>query len=57
MMKKQASKKVAYKINTYLIKNNITIIKLYMAQTLSSRDITIQISNEEEVEKLKKKDS
>lgn len=29
-MKKQALKKVAYKIDVYLIKNNITTIKLHM---------------------------
>lgn len=29
-MKKQALKKVVYKIDAYFMKNNITIIKLYI---------------------------
>lgn len=56
MMKKQAQKKVAHKINAYLIKN-ITGIKFCIAQTLISEDILIQTTNKKKAEKLRKKDS
>ena len=51
-MKKQSPKEVAHKIDAYLIENNITTTKLLAAQTLSSRDIAIQIIIKEEAEKL-----
>lgn len=54
--KKQASKKVIYKINADFIKNNITTTKLYATQTLSSRDIAIQITNKKEAKKLREED-
>lgn len=53
-IKKQALKKVIYRINVHLIENNITITKLRPAQILPSRDITIQTTNEKEAEKLRK---
>lgn len=40
-MKKQTPKKVAYRIDAYLIENNITIIKLHIAQNLLSGEIAI----------------
>ncbi len=56
-MKKQAPKEVADRIDVYLIENNITITKLRVAQTLPSRNIVIQTTNEEEVEKLRGEDN
>lgn len=55
-MKKQASKKVAHRIDAYLIENNIITIKLCAAQTLPSRKIVIQTTNQKEAEKLKRED-
>lgn len=55
-MKNQVSKKLAYSINIYLIKKNITIIKLRAAQTLPSGNIAIQITNQKKAEKLREKD-
>lgn len=40
-MIKQAPKEVAHRIDIYFVKNNITIIKLCMAQTLPSGNIAI----------------
>lgn len=40
-MKKQTFKKIAYKINIYLIKNNIISIKLRIIQILPSEYIAI----------------
>lgn len=57
MMKKQALEEVTYKIDAYFMKNNITTIKVYTTQTLSSRNIMIQITNEEEAKKLRKENS
>lgn len=54
MIKKQIPRKVVYKINVYLIKSNITITKLRMAQTQIIRDIIIQITNKKKVMTLKK---
>ncbi len=56
-MKKQALEEVAQKIDAYFIENNITITKLREARTLQSRDIAIQITNDEEAERLRGKDS
>lgn len=56
MIKKQVLKEVAYKIDIYLIENNITTTKLRVAQILPSRDITIQTTNEEKTEKLRRED-
>lgn len=56
-IKKQAYKKIAHKIDAYLIKNNITIIKFCKAQTLPSEDIAIQTRNKKEAKKLKEEDS
>ena len=56
-MKKQAPKKVAHRIDAYLIVNNITTTKLRAVQTLPNRDIAIQITNKEEAKKLRGKDS
>lgn len=39
-IKKQVSKNITYRINTYLIENNITIIKICAAQTLINKNIT-----------------
>lgn len=56
-IKKQAPKKVAYKIDAYLIENNITTTKVcVVAQTLPSGDIVIQTTNKETAEKLKRED-
>lgn len=55
-IRKQASEKVVYKIDTYFIENNITITKLCVARTLSSEDVAIQITSIEETKKLRKKD-
>lgn len=52
-MKKQAPKKVTYKIDAYLIENNIITIIFQVAQTLSSGDIAIQTLNKEKAKKLK----
>lgn len=38
-IKKQIFKKFAYRINIYLINNNITITKIYITEILSSGDI------------------
>ena len=56
-IKKQAPKEVAYRIDAYLLKNNITAAKLRAAQTLSSGNIVIQTTNEEAVEKLREENS
>lgn len=56
-MKKQALEKVAYRIEAYLIENNIITAKLCMAQTLLSGDIAIQTTTKEEAKKLRGKDS
>ena len=40
-MKKQAPKEVAYRIDAYLIENNITTTKLCATRTLPSGDIAI----------------
>lgn len=40
-IKKQDFKKIIYKINTYFIKNNITITKLCIVQILSSKNIAV----------------
>ena len=40
-MRKQARKKVTYKMNTYLSENNITTLKPWVAQTLSSGENAI----------------
>lgn len=52
----QASQKVAYKIDAYLIKNNITNTKLCIAQILLSKDIAIQTTNKKKTKKLKEED-
>lgn len=52
-IKKQAPEEVAYRIDVYLIKNNITTTKLRATRTLPSGDVTIQTTNEEEAEKLR----
>ena len=56
-MKKQAPRQVAYRIDAYLIENNITTVKLHTAQNLPSRDIVIQITNKEDAEKLRAEDA
>ncbi len=44
-MKKQAPEEVAYRIDAYLVENNITATKLRAAQTLLGGDIAIQTTN------------
>lgn len=56
-IKKRISKKVVYKINSHLIKNNITIIKLYATQTLLNKNIAIYLTKKKNAEKFKRKDS
>lgn len=56
-MKKQTLEKVDYKIDTYFIKNNITITKLYIMQILLNKDVVIQITNIEKAKNLREKDS
>lgn len=56
-IRKQALEKRTYKINIYLIENNITTTKFHIARTLSSGDVVIQTTNIKEVEKLKEEDS
>ena len=55
-MKKQAPKKVAHRIDAYLIENNIITTKLHAARTLPSGDIAIQTTNKKEAEKLREED-
>lgn len=55
-MRKQAPEEVVYRINAYLIENNITIIKLYIARTLPSRDVVIQTTSIKKAKKLKEED-
>ena len=52
-MKKQAPETLTYKIDAYLVENNITTTKLRAERTLLSGDIAIQTTNEEEAEKLR----
>lgn len=40
-MKKQTSEKIVHKIDVYLIKNNITTMKLCATQTLLSKNVVI----------------
>lgn len=56
IIKKQASK-VAYKINTYFIKNNIIITKFYIAYIFLNKNIVIQTINKEKTKKLRRKNS
>ncbi len=56
MIKKQAPEEVGYRIDAYVMENNVTITKLCTAWTLPSGDIAIQTTNEKEVEKLRKED-
>lgn len=55
-MNKQVSKKVAHRIEAYFVKNNITSIKLRMAQTLPSTNIVMEPRSEEETEMLRGED-
>lgn len=43
---------MAYKIDTYFIKINITITKFYIFQTSLSENIAIQRTNQKKVEKV-----
>lgn len=52
-MRKQAPEEIAHRIDAYLIKNNITIIKLRTAWTLPSGDVAIQTISIKKAEKLK----
>lgn len=54
--RKQALEEVAYMIDAYLIKNNITTTKFCTAQILPSRDITIQTTSIKKAKKLRKED-
>lgn len=42
-MKKKAPEEVAHRIDTYLMVNNVTTMKLRAARTLPSRDVAINI--------------
>ncbi len=55
-MKKQAPEEVAYRIDAYLVENNITAPKLRVAQTVPSGDIAIQTTNDEKAENLRMED-
>lgn len=55
-IEKQASEKVANKIDVYLVENNITTTKLCVARTLPSRNIGIQTISIEKAKKLREKD-
>lgn len=55
-IRKQASKEVVHRIDVYLIKNNITTIKLRAVRTLPSGNIVIQTSSIEKAKKLREKD-
>lgn len=55
-MRKQTLEEVAHSIDIYLIKNNITTIKLYATWTLPSRNIIIQTKSIKKAEKLREKD-
>lgn len=56
-MKKQVCKKVMYRINVFLVENNIITTKFYKIKTLLSRDIIIETINKKEAKNLKKIDS
>lgn len=56
VMRKQAPEKVTYRIDVFLIENNITTTKFCAAQTLSSGDIAIWTTSIEKAEKLGEKD-
>ena len=55
-MKKQAPEEVAYRIDAYLVENNITALKLRVAQTVPSGNIVIQTTNDEKAENLRMED-
>ena len=55
-IKKQTPEKVAHRINSYIVENNITAIKLRVAQTLLNREIAMETTDEKEAKKLKKED-
>ncbi len=55
-MNKQAPEKMAYRIDAYLVENNITATKFYVAQTLPSQNIDQQRTNVAEAKKLKGED-
>lgn len=56
-MRTQALEEIAYRINAYFIKNNITTTKFYAARTLLSGDVATQTTSIEEAKKLREKDS
>lgn len=53
-IKTQALRKIVRKIDAYIIKNNITTIKVCKIYFLPTRNIAIQIINKEKAKKLKK---
>lgn len=56
-IKNQAPKKLPYRIDAYLIKNNTTTNKICMTQISPSKDIIIQTTSKKEIEMLKKEDN
>lgn len=55
-MEKKAPEELAHRIDAYLMENHIITTKLRAARTLPSGDVAIQITNEEEAEKLRGED-
>lgn len=56
-IRKQALEKIVYRINAYLIRNNITTTKLCAVLILPSKDVAIQTTSIDEAKKLREENN